>query len=507
MSHSLSIFQSQLSSVMDILLKTAICEITKLAEDSFTNFQLEIAQSKQEKADLQLRVQVLESEMRAGRPYGLNTAGHNFNCRCVQVQAAEQEMPRNTQGATPEAYDLCDVGETIPIEQQHYTEKGRSNLKQDTETTLLCGKGRLNEQHQIKQNVNELKGLRPVHMAVPGPEHVTQRHNPTGTQHGRVGLNNLDPENITESPNILQFLIKQEQTEVDLGKMDILNITEQHFEFELNSSAEQHSNIMPVQITLEEGHEELHGSGTCLETLHSDRRFFDSVHIKEETETNSGKFEDIRIKQEHSQLERTWGREELLNREQHQAKNIPLQRFTRCSIDTVTSLQHLDKSTSTHSPLTVSENTAELTGNPEDINYCVYCKKSFQTAWHLKVHQRTHTKDRPHSCHQCGKGFSETSKLKSHLLIHTGEKPYSCAQCGKSFRQSGTLKSHQKLHTGERPYQCDHCKKHFITSGQLTVHYRIHTGEKPYTCSQCGKSFIRSTHLKSHLHTHIGRKL
>ncbi|XP_039201270.1 zinc finger protein 397-like [Crotalus tigris] len=137
---------------------------------------------------------------------------------------------------------------------------------------------------------------------------------------------------------------------------------------------------------------------------------------------------------------------------------------------------------------------------------CSQCGKCLSTRRNLKLHQRSHTGEKPYECFQCGKCFSQAGCLKTHQRFHTGEKPYKCAQCGKYFRQAGYLKTHQRFHTGEKPYKCAHCDKYFSQSGYLKTHQRFHTGEKPYNCSQCGKGFSTGINLKRHQMIHTGEK-
>uniref|UniRef100_A0A8C6XNB5 C2H2-type domain-containing protein n=1 Tax=Naja naja TaxID=35670 RepID=A0A8C6XNB5_NAJNA len=137
---------------------------------------------------------------------------------------------------------------------------------------------------------------------------------------------------------------------------------------------------------------------------------------------------------------------------------------------------------------------------------CSQCGKCLSTRRNLKLHQRSHTGEKPYKCCQCGKCFSQAGCLKTHQRFHTGEKPYKCSQCGKYFRQAGYLKTHQRFHTGEKPYKCSHCDKYFSQSGYLKTHQRFHTGEKPYKCSQCGKCFSTGINLKRHQMIHTGEK-
>ncbi|CAL8277300.1 unnamed protein product [Arctogadus glacialis] len=137
---------------------------------------------------------------------------------------------------------------------------------------------------------------------------------------------------------------------------------------------------------------------------------------------------------------------------------------------------------------------------------CEQCVKRFNQSSDLKVHMWTHSREKPYRCDQCVKSFTKSSNLKIHMRTHSGEKPYRCDQCMKSFGRCSSLKCHMRTHIREKPYRCDHCVRCFSHSSDLKIHMRTHSGEKRYRCDQCMKCFGQSSHLKNHMRIHSGEK-
>ncbi|XP_026214466.1 zinc finger and SCAN domain-containing protein 2-like [Anabas testudineus] len=106
---------------------------------------------------------------------------------------------------------------------------------------------------------------------------------------------------------------------------------------------------------------------------------------------------------------------------------------------------------------------------------CSFCGERFLSREDLIVHRASHTGESPIPCPLCGKSFVNKTTLSIHMRIHTGEKPYACPQCGKRFTQNGSLKIHLRTHSGEKPYTCNQCTASFNNPSNLRRHMITHS--------------------------------
>ncbi|KAM6201810.1 LOW QUALITY PROTEIN: zinc finger protein 775 [Rhynchocyon petersi] len=105
-------------------------------------------------------------------------------------------------------------------------------------------------------------------------------------------------------------------------------------------------------------------------------------------------------------------------------------------------------------------------------------------------------------CLEHGKRFSWGSTLKIHQHTHTVEKP-SLGKCSKSFSEGepGATPGHQWHHTAEQPLCCsdEWC---FSQKKHLLKHQKTHTCPAAHTCPECAHYFYHKVGLYTHQHTH-----
>ncbi|XP_050092368.1 zinc finger protein 436-like [Anopheles aquasalis] len=177
------------------------------------------------------------------------------------------------------------------------------------------------------------------------------------------------------------------------------------------------------------------------------------------------------------------------------------------------------------------------------------CTNTYTKAYHLKVHQLSHTGDLLFICDwpACNKRFARADVLNRHRLSHNALRNYVCQWCSLRFNRRDHLQQHirgrhpeapaeplasskpepKKTKTNtqpvkrtkkessdnterERNYRCsfEGCDKSYIRVNHLNAHKLLHIGAHPYRCpwEGCGATFARSFELSRHRRKHTGER-
>ncbi|XP_064193697.1 uncharacterized protein LOC135255873 isoform X2 [Anguilla rostrata] len=105
--------ETQLASILEVLAKTAVAEITKLVDDGSSALRLEMCRSQRENEALKRKLLLMERELRTLRGYGEGTPDNSLNISFeVQVCDEFREVPRqnanlSTERVTRERFENC----------------------------------------------------------------------------------------------------------------------------------------------------------------------------------------------------------------------------------------------------------------------------------------------------------------------------------------------------------------------------------------------------------------
>lgn len=140
---------------------------------------------------------------------------------------------------------------------------------------------------------------------------------------------------------------------------------------------------------------------------------------------------------------------------------------------------------------------------------CSVCGKSYRCLRNHIIREHSHelpAHELPASnsiaaCQVCGRKFPNMSQLRVHQRSHTGEKPFHCDICGRSYCVKELLRDHCYTHSGVKRYRCSLWSKSFNMATSFLRHHSVHSGETPHSCYDCGKQFCLVAFLKAHLQT------
>ncbi|XP_053357254.1 zinc finger protein 420 isoform X2 [Clarias gariepinus] len=418
MSDSLVVtFQSQLSLVMETILKSAMMEITRLVEDSFME---EVARGKQEVELLLHRLQFSESKLKEREK--------RVRCPdCGRSSAGGERTPEKPTETLAGEDALC-----FRLSLREQSEK-RPQFGEVWSSTESLGSYRTTETHSDKEkNINSLdKRGKQESVSNTEVQHVQCISAPVTRTHEACS-NSKPRESHCKTP-VTDFTPSKD---IDLDQS------------------------RPIQSATEED-EVMESAQSPSYTAVKSELHPDPVDIKEEEEMlpvwDCG--DDCAPAETDQNLSGSW------NRDETQTEHLPVP----------TEKPHYGKLFVPAAQLKVHM----LTHQASKPLKCPQCAKTFAHDFELKDHQKQHSKERPHICPDCGKGFTRFSNYKQHQNIHTHEKLFNCTHCGMRFKRSTHLRIHLRRHSRVgKSCPCRQCGKTFLCLKQLKSHLlKVHGTE------------------------------
>ncbi|CAH2101672.1 unnamed protein product [Euphydryas editha] len=137
---------------------------------------------------------------------------------------------------------------------------------------------------------------------------------------------------------------------------------------------------------------------------------------------------------------------------------------------------------------------------------CSQCAYRCQSPAILKIHERTHTGEKPYACTFCDYKSGQKNNVAKHILVHMKQKPFGCQYCDYRCAQKNNLVVHERTHTGFKPFACPYCEYRTVQKPNLVKHMYLHTDQKPFSCDMCNYRCVQKTNLTKHKQRHINER-
>ena len=149
----------------------------------------------------------------------------------------------------------------------------------------------------------------------------------------------------------------------------------------------------------------------------------------------------------------------------------------------------------------------QVTHTSEKPYACTFCLRAFAQIQARDGHEQTHATDsnkRNLKCEFCDQVYAQRASLAQHKeSMHEGV-TYECKVCNLKVKFKGTLKKHEEMHlkTLRQPIACSLCDKTFVSQNHAKEHKEVQHQNITHECPKCGLKIKYKSHFKLHLKKH-----
>ncbi|XP_023865535.1 zinc finger protein 24-like [Salvelinus sp. IW2-2015] len=394
-------FQTKLTSVMDVLAKAAVAEISKMFDDGFTVLRLEMCRRENEIEALKRKLLFMENERQ-------RTTSKAREAGCYSTYSLSSS--RTEQGSKGSDKD---AGERTSFEQtardKVFTPKD-DQLDQNRPQPPKESVEGLNEQYRSGYQEEKGSGLELVVKTEQEEEYDVISLHTSGSEHGTERSDHQETEFAMDDRES-QLWASVSEINCDSEGPDCSYGTEQYTQ-DLNTD------IQLIQSAVQ-----------GLDSDPSSEMGYINRLMKEEMRAQSVWNDRSRTSTDLVQAQPGQHREQTMHPERRE--------------DGTTTRLPSDKQT--------RANESGAYSNVWLNNVFSFAPNGFNSA--KVAPQGTSAGEKRFVCTFCGKSFDWVSHLEMHQRIHTGEKPYNCVTCGRCFAQQSNLRTHQRVHRGLRAKQ------------------------------------------------------
>ncbi|XP_029478971.1 zinc finger protein 473 homolog [Oncorhynchus nerka] len=386
-------FQTKITSVMDVLGKAAVAEISKMFDDGFTVLRLEMCRRENEIEALKRKLLFVENERQ-------RTTSKAREAGCSSTYSLSSS--RTEQGSDKDAGERTSYEQTTRNKVFTPKDDQRDQNRPQPPKESVVG---LNEQYRSGQREEKGSGLELVVKTEQEEEYDVISLHTSGSEHGTERSDHQETEFAMDDRES-QLWASVSEINCDSEGPDCSYGTEQYTQ-DLNTD------IQLIQSAVQ-----------GLDSDPSSEMGYINRLMKEEMRAQSVWNDRSRTSTDLVQAQPGQHREQTMHperREDGTTTRVPSDKQTRANESGAYSNVWLNNVFS-FAPNGFNSSKVAPQGTPagEKRFVCTYCGKSFDWVSHLEMHQRIHTGEKPYNCVTCGRCFAQQSNLRTHQRVHRG---------------------------------------------------------------------------------------